>query len=190
MRAHSIIARDHTACFCMASICLVNYSAALSPRLAAAKCGDLSFAVCLLRKRPKLKAMRAPIGCAIRRARRRRPALVPPIILKPIAIKINPPPASPSSSEFLASARAMVGSWPSHDQVTAERRRPRRHSPPRRPVPLDRCRLIGPLAGCTVCKTKFREERPRMRLSKTSFGDKTSFGAMTFFGAAPAELGA
>jgi hypothetical protein len=49
-RAHSIIAPDHTARFCMASICLVALGAALSPRLATAKCGHFLFAVCLMAK--------------------------------------------------------------------------------------------------------------------------------------------
>jgi hypothetical protein len=39
----------------MACICLVTARAALSPRFAVAKCGDLLFAVCLLLKRLKLQ---------------------------------------------------------------------------------------------------------------------------------------
>jgi hypothetical protein len=43
----------------MASICLVALHAALSPGFAAAKWGDLSFAVCLVRKDLKLRSSRA-----------------------------------------------------------------------------------------------------------------------------------
>jgi hypothetical protein len=51
----SIIARDHIARFCMACICLMAWRAALSPRLAAAKCGDLLFVVWLLVRTAEVK---------------------------------------------------------------------------------------------------------------------------------------
>jgi hypothetical protein len=88
-RAHSIIAPDHMARFCMASICLLTLRAALSPRSAAVKCGDLLFAVCLVRKCPKLQSLEAVHARHDSAAMPDRDALVSPIHLSRSRIKFN-----------------------------------------------------------------------------------------------------